>query len=427
MDGPRNTDQQPPNMARLRELVASTVAGLKQLSGLIHQSADAEIGSVAGELGELAALAGAGVVVAVAEAEQRGIVELSQFAGTAGWVRDQVWHLQTGGSSLVAKCAAILRRAELSPVAAAIRTADLTPVVAVAVAAEFDKLAPKLLNQAHHAVVLDAMINIGAEHGSAAVKHLHQEILARYGEDGQLQDEQDSRKRYVELSSGRDEGGIYRYELTVDTEGRAVLEAAIGPLSKPQPEPGGTVDPRPVGRRRGEALVEVCRRAVAAGGQVPTATKAQLFVTMTFQELRDSQGAGRVVGSLDSGSLLGPETVRRLACDAAIIPVVLGSGSEPLDVGRTQRLFTPAQLKALWLRDKHCTFPGCQVPAHWSDAHHLWHWIDGGPTDLDNGALLCGRHHTIVHRDQLAGTVVDGQVLWDRRPSSYQHQPATVA
>ncbi len=74
-------------------------------------------------------------------------------------------------------------------------------------------------------------------------------------------------------------------------------------------------------------------------------------------------------------------------------------------------MFTSAQLKALWLRDKHCTFPGCEAPAHWTDAHHLTHWLDGGPTNLNNAALLCGRHHTIVHRDQLAGSVVDGQVL----------------
>ncbi|MDQ2848443.1 MAG: HNH endonuclease, partial [Actinomycetota bacterium] len=120
------------------------------------------------------------------------------------------------------------------------------------------------------------------------------------------------------------------------------------------------------------------------------------------------------------GALLAPETVRTLACDAAIIPVVLGSDGEILDEGRAQRLFTPPQLKALWLRDKHCTFPGCEAPAHWCHAHHLKHWIDGGPTDLDNAALLCGRHHTIVHRDQLAGTIVDGHVLWDRRPGSYQ-------
>ncbi|MDQ6657813.1 MAG: HNH endonuclease, partial [Actinomycetota bacterium] len=64
-------------------------------------------------------------------------------------------------------------------------------------------------------------------------------------------------------------------------------------------------------------------------------------------------------------------------------------------------------------------------PTHWTDAHHLKHRLDGGPTDLDNAALLCGRHHTIVHRDLLAGTIVDGQVLWDRSPGTYQRQSAT--
>ncbi len=271
------------------------------------------------------------------------------------------------------------------------------------------------------------MIDIGAEHGSSAVKQLHQEILARYGLEGEFPDEQDARKRFVELSSGRDDGGIYRYELTLDAEGRAVLEAALGPLPRPQPEPDGTVDPRPVGRRRGGALVEVCRRAVAAGDRPATSCKAAVFVTMTWDELRTAAGAGPVVGSLDGGSLLGPETVRRMACDAAVIPVVLGSDSEILDAGRAQRLFNPAQLKTLWLRDQQCTFPGCQVPAYWTDAHHLWHWIDSGPTELANGALLCGRHHTIVHHAQLAGTLIDGQVLWDRRPGSYQrHRDESV-
>ncbi|MGI8415919.1 MAG: HNH endonuclease signature motif containing protein [Nakamurella sp.] len=116
-----------------------------------------------------------------------------------------------------------------------------------------------------------------------------------------------------------------------------------------------------------------------------------------------------------------------MRCDAGIIPVVLGSDGEILDMGRTQRLFTSGQVKALWLRDPHCTFTGCDARAHWCHAHHLWHWIDGGPTDLANAALLCGRHHTIVHRDQLAGTVVDGQVLWDRRPGSSQRLSTTSA
>ena len=307
-----------------------------------------------------------------------------------------------------------------------IRSADLTPAVAVTVAAEYDKLAPELADGAEDAVP-GAMIDMGAEHGSGSIRRLRESLLACYGRDGALQDEQDARRRYVNLSATREESGIFHYELTVDAEGRAVLEAAIGPMSAPQPGPDGEHDSRPAGRRRGEALIEVCRRATAAGGNVPTSAKASVFVTMALDDLRNAARAATTVGSLDAGALLGPETARKWACDAGIIPVVLGGRGETLDVGRAARLFTPAQIKALWLRDRHCTFPGCDAPAHWTDAHHLRHWIDGGPTDLDNGALLCGRHHTIVHRDQLAGAVVDGQVLWDRRPGSYQRLPANSA
>jgi hypothetical protein len=112
--------------------------------------------------------------------------------------------------------------------------------------------------------------------------------------------------------------------------------------------------------------------------------------------------------------------VRRLACDAEIIPAVLGTPSEILDLGRATRLFTPTQTRALTLRDRHCTFPRCDIPAFWCDAHHITHWSDGGPTNLDNAALLCGRHHTIVHRDRLTAAVTPNGVRWDTTPHSYQ-------
>ncbi len=383
----------------------------------MHQTPSGELADVVGELDQLRALAEAGLITATAEAEQRGVIEESQCASTAGWVRDCGWHLQTGGSAVVAKCAAILRRPDLGVLADAVRSTDVTPAVAVTIAGEFDKIVPELADGAGDAV-LDLMIGVGAEQGSGAVRELRELLLTRYGRDGAFQDEQDSRRRFVNLSPAREDSGIFHYELTVDAEGRAVLEAAIGPLSAPAPGPDGEHDVRPVGRRRGEALIEVCRRATAAGGLVPAATKAAVYVTMTLQDLKNTSGAGCTLGSVDGGALLGPETVRKLACDAGIIPVVLGGPSEVLDVGRTQRLFTAGQVKALWLRDKHCTFPGCDAPSHWCDAHHLKHWVDGGPTDLGNAALLCGRHHTIVHRDQLAGTIIDGQVLWDRKPGS---------
>jgi hypothetical protein len=68
-------------------------------------------------------------------------------------------------------------------------------------------------------------------------------------------------------------------------------------------------------------------------------------------------------------------------------------------VGRTTRVVQPAQRMALAVRDGGCVFPGCDRPLAWCDAHHLWHWVDGGPTDLANLALLCRAHHRTVHED----------------------------
>ena len=196
----------------------------------------------------------------------------------------------------------------------------------------------------------------------------------------------------------------------LDPEAGAVLTAALDPLSAPNPstENGGR-DPRPPERRRAEALIEICRRATAAGGAAPATSKAQVVVLIEFERLLGAvRGAGR---TLDN-QVLSPETVRKLACDASITPMVLGSQSQPLDVGRTKRLVTPALLAALWARDKGCTFPGCGRPPQWCDAHHVKHWVDGGPTSLLNLALLCAFHHTHVHQHDLTATVTAFGVTW---------------
>ncbi|MDQ6657105.1 MAG: 13E12 repeat family protein, partial [Actinomycetota bacterium] len=369
-------------LAQRRARVAAAVAALQGISQVIHQTPNGELASLVGEFDQLRALADAGLVVVTAEAEKRGVIAESPCASTTAWVRDAAWHLQAGGSAAIAKCAGILRRHDLAVLADAIRTADVTPNVAATVASEFDTISPDLA-AGLGPIVLEAMINMGADHGPSAVKQLRQELVARYGREGAFQAEQDAKRRYVDLDRGREESGVFHYELAVDAEGRAVLEAAIGPLSKPQPgpAPNSEPDPRWAGQRRGQALVEVCRRATAAGAQIPTTTKAALYVTMTPKDLIHCTGSGTTIGSLDGGAILAPETVRKLACDASVIPIVLGSNSEVLDVGMTQRLFTSAQLTALWLRDKHCTFPGCEAPAHWADAHHLKHWLDGRLTD----------------------------------------------
>jgi hypothetical protein len=82
----------------------------------------------------------------------------------------------------------------------------------------------------------------------------------------------------------------------------------------------------------------------------------------------------------------------------ALLPPILGGApSQPLDVGRAGRVVTPAQPSALAVRDGGCVFPACARPLAWCEGHHLVSWLDGGPTDLDNLALLCRQHHRAVH------------------------------
>ncbi|HET8604905.1 MAG TPA: DUF222 domain-containing protein [Marmoricola sp.] len=144
---------------------------------------------------------------------------------------------------------------------------------------------------------------------------------------------------------------------------------------------------------RGLALCALLEHADPTGLPVHGGTATTVMVTMTLEHLLAATGSG----TLDDGASLSPGQVRRLACSAGIVPAVLGSASEVLDLGRTTRLFSPAQVRALRLRDRRCRADGCQVPAAWCEAHHARPWSRGGRTDLGDGLLLCAWHHHRVH------------------------------
>ncbi|WP_109684680.1 HNH endonuclease signature motif containing protein [Branchiibius hedensis] len=208
-------------------------------------------------------------------------------------------------------------------------------------------------------------------------------------------------------------GGLTEYRLTVEAEAAAVIDAAVAALSSPVPGPNGEPDPRRAAHRRADALMDVITRGVEAGGKVPRWSRAQLLVTIDLDSLR---GVTDTAGVTGTGQVSSAATVRRTACDAGIIPMVLGTAGRALDVGREKRLFTEAQRLAVWRRDTHCTFPGCTVRASWCDLHHLIAWATGGRTDLTNCALLCQRHHTLVHEQELTAAVTAMGVRWNLRP-----------
>ncbi|WP_433352663.1 DUF222 domain-containing protein [Micromonospora saelicesensis] len=193
-----------------------------------------------------------------------------------------------------------------------------------------------------------------------------------------------TRDRHLTLSEQTD--GRLRLTGTLDTETAALFRAAIDPLTAPS----GPDDSRSPGQRRHDALADICRLAVRTGELTDSGgDSAQIVITTNYDALTRRLSTG----ALDIGLELTPDTVRRLACDASILPAVLSGAGQVLDVGRQRRLITGPLRRALALRDRGCAFPGCDRPPRWCDAHHIHHWADGGTTSLGNAVLLCGHHH----------------------------------
>jgi hypothetical protein len=186
--------------------------------------------------------------------------------------------------------------------------------------------------------------------------------------------------------------GRFRLSGLLPAEGAAIVNAAIDPLTKPAGAAG--TDPRTPTQRRADALVGVCELALRTG-ELPDngGDRPQVVVTVDYDTLCGQLGCGL----LDTGHRLSPETVRRMACDALIIPGLLNGTSKPLDIGRAKRAVDGAIRRALVLRDGGCAFPGCDRHPRWCHAHHVQHWSRGGATSLHNTALLCGFHHRMIH------------------------------
>jgi hypothetical protein len=189
--------------------------------------------------------------------------------------------------------------------------------------------------------------------------------------------------------------GRVRVSGWLEREAAAIVNAALDPLCSPAR--GDALDTRSPAQRRADALAEVCELALRStelpenGGDRP-----QVVVTVPFDVLRKELGAGM----LDTGEPLTATQVRRMACDAMIIPAVMGGDGQVLDLGQARRLFTGPVRRALVLRDGGCAFPGCERPARWCDGHHITPALEHGPTNVDNGVLLCGFHHRVIHHGE---------------------------
>ncbi len=218
-----------------------------------------------------------------------------------------------------------------------------------------------------------------------------------------------------ELSVATTFGGTVAISGVLDPLSGETVAAAIHSLSAP----AGELDERTPGQRRADALTELCRRMLGftelptSGGERPQVNLTVPFSVLTDMPGRASAGEanqglfGPVVaepGWADPGSAqlawagtISAELARRILCDATVTRIVLSPASQPLDVGRATRVVPAGMRRAVAVRDRHCQWPGCDVPAAWCDVHHLRHWSRGGVTALHNLVMLCGWHHTQLH------------------------------
>lgn len=196
---------------------------------------------------------------------------------------------------------------------------------------------------------------------------------------------------------------------------RAARDNAAGVRSlRPGPkllrEHGGSDSDLTPEQRRADALVKLV--ADHRGAPQVAADRPRVVVTMSEADLR---ARAEQSGVLPSGAKVTAGELRRLCCDADLVPVVLGTQSEILDVGQSQRLVTPAIRRALSLRDGGCVFPRCGATDAECEAHHVVPWWDGGDTSLGNLVLLCPHHHAVVEPLRFGSDNDQWQITFDRQ------------
>jgi hypothetical protein len=144
-----------------------------------------------------------------------------------------------------------------------------------------------------------------------------------------------------------------------------------------------------------DAFVELLRLGAAVDpGTVLPLRRPEVVVHVSLADLDRRAGTARLDGQ---SATVGVAAAERHLCESGLVPVLFDSTRRVVDIGATQRLFTRRQRIALAARDGGCTFPRCERPPSWTEAHHLRPWSEGGPTTVDNGILLCRHHHLLVH------------------------------
>ena len=345
----------------------------------------------------------------------------SGASSTANWWAHAT-KLTRAGAHRKTKLATALASEAHAPVRIALADGDLLVDQAEVIIAAIDALPAELEPE----IVTDAqcrLIGYAAEHDAKALRILGKRILdvvaPEVGEAHEakvLEREERDAEAAATFRMFEDGHGKWHGRFTLPGLQGAMLKKTLMAIAAPKhrasvngqaPEPG-----LPSAHRMGQAFMEYVQRyptdrLPAAGGM-----SASVVALLDYQTLLGKLKAAQ----LDTGHRISPALARKLACEAGIIPAVLGSKSQVLDLGRTTRFHTNAQRIALTVEQGGCTAEGCDAPPAMTHAHHDQPWSAGGATSVRNGRLLCSYHHARAHDTAYTMTKLpEGKIRFHRR------------
>src|SRR6185503_6905377 len=303
--------------------------------------------------------------------------------------------------------------------AGALGKGEIGPEHAAAIADTVEKI--PVPDRAEHASQVEATL---LEHARTVdpctVKLLGQRILAHLDPDGPSPDEQRLQQAHRQLNLDRlpDSTGLLNGRLTPTCQ--AIWEAILTPLAARRPDDALGPDDRTPGQRLHDAFEEAGRRLLKTGDLPDHAgLPAQLIITLSLTDLE--RRAGRA--TTGHGGTLTIDQALKLAADGKALPAILDDAGGILAYGRSRRLASPGQRKALFARDRGCAFPGCDRTAAQSEIHHTTDWALGGRTDLKTLAIACGYHNTEAPKEGWRTVMIDGIPHWQPPPWHPDQQP----
>ncbi len=346
----------------------------------------------------------------VAAAEKARVPERAGAASASDWLAATT-NSEPAESHRQTKLASDLERPSLSGTRQALGggavSAGHAHVIAEAIRRLPEDLTPEQVTTVETALVAKAKVmdpkrlRQAARRALEAIERDRRAVDA--AEDAQLRQEEEHARTKTRCTLHDNGDGTISIHATVPALAGAILKKILDQMSSPrrgrlgatQAQVGPVGNPNSEGfdwaRRRGEALTSLIEHLPTdhLAGKVA----ASVVVKLDLDALRD----GLTAAGLDTGDPISASEARRLACNAGIIPAVLGGTSQPLDLGRTQRFFTEAQRVAGAMQHQTCAADGCQTPYAWCELHHRAPWTGGGRTDLRDLVPLCGYHHQRIH------------------------------